>query len=182
MLGVPGSPGAVGTALLGLGLALAALGFWLARRRGLVPLDLAGGVSAAMLALTLGVGPFVTWRIVEDLRFTSALDSYERRESGPIQAFLQPYLLDGVGTLIPRDATYATAVSDAVPYEAARAAFPALALRELFPRRTVSDPVRADWIVAWGIDPRRLAPVERVVVARKQSGVYPAVYVARVRS
>jgi len=182
MLGVPGSPGAVGTALLVLGLALAAAGFWLARRRGLVPLDLAGRVSAAAFALTLGVGPFVTWRIVEDLRVTTALDSYERRESGPIQAFLQPYLLDGVHELIPPGATYATAVSDAVPYEPARAAFPALALRELFPRRTVADPARADWIVAWGIDPRRLAPVDGVVVARKKSGVYPAVYVARVRS
>jgi hypothetical protein len=182
MLGVPGSPGAVGTALLVLGLALAAVGFLLARRRGLVPFELAGRVSAAMLALTLGVGPFVTWRIVEDLRVTTALDSYERRESGPIQAFLQPYLLDGVHELIPPGATYATAVSDAVPYEPARAAFPALALRELFPRRTVSDPARAEWIVAWGIDPRRLAPVEDVVVATKKSGVYPAVYVAKVRS
>jgi hypothetical protein len=182
MLGVPGSPGAVGSALLVLGLALAAVGFWLARRRGLVPSDLAGRSSAAMLALTLGVGPFVTWRIVEDLRVTTALDSYERRESGPIQAFLQPYLLDGVHELIPAGATYSTAVSDAVPYEAACAAFPALALRELFPRRTVSDPARAEWIVAWGIDPRRLAPVERVLVATKPSGVYPAVYVARVRS
>jgi hypothetical protein len=175
MLGVPGSPGAVGTALLVLGPALAALGFRLAGRRGLVPSDLAGRVAAAMLALALGAGPVATWRIVEDLRVTTALDPYERRESGPIQAFLQPYLLDGVSGLIPPGATYATAVSGAVPYEPARQAFPALALRELFPRRTVSDPARAEWIVAWGIDPRRLAPVGRVVVARKESGVYPAV-------
>lgn len=182
MLGVPAAPGALGGALLVLGVALAGVGFWLAHVRGVVPVDLVGRVSAAALSLTLGVGPFVTWRIVEDLRVTTALDSYERRESGPIQAFLQPYLLDGVDELIPPGATYATAVSDAVPYEAARAAFPALALRELFPRRTVDDPARAGWIVAWGIDPRRLASVDRVVVARKGSGVYPAVYVARVRS
>jgi len=182
MYGVPGSPGAIGGALLLLGLALAGVGFGLARRRGLVPSDVVGRVSAAMLALTLGVGPFVTWRVVEDLRVTTGLDPYERREIGPIQAFLQPYLLDGVDALIPPGATYATAVSDAVPYAPARQAFPALALRKLFPRRSVADPARAEWILAWGIDPRRLAPVERVVVARKASGPYPAVYVARVRS
>ena len=45
---------------------------------------------------SLGAGPFLVWRVVEDLCVTTALDAYERRESGPIQAFLQPYLLDGV--------------------------------------------------------------------------------------
>ena len=180
MLGVPASPGAVGGVLLALGLLGAALALVVLLRRGRVPGDGVARMCAALLALTLGAGPFLVWRVVEDLRVTTALDAYERRESGPIQAFLQPYLLDGVGALIPRGATYATAVGDSVPYEPARAAFAGLALRELFPRRTVGDPARADWIVAWGIDPRGLARVGRVVVARPRSGVYPALYVAEV--
>jgi hypothetical protein len=181
MLGVPGSPGAVGGGLLALGLAVAALVFALLLRRGLLPADVAGRLAAGMLALTLGAAPFLVWRIVEDLRVTTALDAYERREAGPIQAFLQPYLLDGVARLIPAGATYATAVGPSVPYEPAREAFPGLALRELFPRHTVADPARADWVLAWGIDPRLLAPVERVIVARPRSGSYPPVYVARVK-
>ena len=62
-----------------------------------------------------------------------------------MQAYLQPYLLDSVVRIIPPGDTYATAVGDAVPYSAARAAFPSLALQTLYPRiSTVAGTRRLD--------------------------------------
>jgi hypothetical protein len=179
MLGTPDSPGLVGGGLLLLGLVVAAVVAIVVWRRR--PGTLVDAALLGCLALTLGAGPFLVWRVVEDVRVTTELDAYTRRNAGPIQAYLQPYLLDEAARIVPPGATYATAVGAAVPYEPARKAFPSLALRRLFPRVSVGDPRRADWIVAWGVDPRRLAPVGRVVVARPASGPYPAVRVAEVR-
>jgi hypothetical protein len=179
MLGVPSSPGPVGGALLVVGLFLAAVAALLVLRRRRVGLRDSALVVCA--AATLGAGPFLVWRIVEDLRYTTGLDAYERQAAGPIQAFLPGYLLDGTRRILPRDATYAVAVGDEVPYPTARKAFPALALTSLFPRVSVADPARADWIVAWGVDPRHVARVTRVVVARPRTGPLPAVLVAKVR-
>jgi hypothetical protein len=179
MLGVPGSPGVLGWILLVLGLvgAAAAAGFFLARRRP----GLAGSALVVCAATTLGVGPFLVWRIIEDMRYTTGLDAYERNAAGPIQAFLPGYLLDPVRRIVPRDATYATAVGDKVPHSAAHVGFPPLALTTLFPRLSVDDPRKADFVIAWGTDPRRLAPVSRVVVARGALGPLPSVVVATVR-
>ena len=179
MLGLPSSPGALGYALLLLGLAGAAvLVVVLLRGRARTPMLVACGVCAVA---TLGPAPFFVWRLVEDMRYTTSLNSSDYDGAGPIQAFLQPYLLDTVPALIPRGDTYMTAVGDGVPYDAARKAFPSLALQTLFPRISVSSARDADWIVAWGIDPRSVAPVGRVVVARPRSGAYPALLVAQVR-
>jgi hypothetical protein len=178
MLGVPASPGAVGYALLLLGiLAALAWAFALRRRRA----DRALAVLAVCLLATVAAAPLLAWRIVEDVRYTRGLDPSTYNGAGPVQAYLQPYLLDDVPALIPRGATYAAVTGDAVPYSTAREAFPSLAHETLFPRVSVADPRRADYVVAWGIDPRSLAPVQRVVVARPAAGVYPAVRVAEVR-
>jgi hypothetical protein len=179
MLGLPGSPGVLGWLLLVLGFmaAAAAAALVLERRR-------PGLVDAALVVCavtTLGAAPFLVWRIVEDMRHTTSLGAYERNAAGPIQAFLPGYLLDPVRRILPRDATYATVVGDKVPHSAARAGFPPLALTTLFPRLSVEDPRRADFVIAWGTDPRRLAPVSRVVVARGALGPLPPVVVATVR-
>lgn len=179
MLGTPDSPGLVGGALLVVGLVAAAVcGAIVWRRRGGSRVD---AVLLVCFALTLGAAPFLAWRVVEDLRLTTGLDDYTRSGAGPIQAYLQPYLLDRAARIVPPGATYATVTGDAVPYAAARKAFPALAFQALFPRVSIREPRRAEWIVAWGTDPRRLAPVTRVIVARPASGPYPAVRVAEVR-
>jgi len=179
VLGVPASPGVLGGALLALGLLAAIAGLALSRERLriLPPPSVAG---ALCLALCAGVVPYVVWRIVEDLRYTTRLTAYDASVAGPVQAYLQPYLLDGVPPLIPRSATYATAVSPDVPYKPARMAFPSLALQTLFPRRSVSDPRRADYVVTWGVQPAAVAPVARVWRVRARSGPYPAVYVGKV--
>jgi len=180
VLGVPGSPGASGWALLALGafVAVAALIFLNRRLRREPPATAAGLIC---LVATVCAVPYVVWRIQEDLRLTTTLHGYSAEAAGPIQAYLPGYLVDGARRLIPRDATYATAVSSAVPWAPARAAFPSLALITLFPRRSVADPRQADYIVSWGIPPAQVAPVTRVWVAQARAGAYLAVYVARVR-
>jgi hypothetical protein len=178
MLGVPGSPGAVGLALLLAGLLVAAASGY--RFRAQLPREPIAAAAAVSLLVALGAAPFLAWRIVDDLRYTTALTPYDRSVAGPVQAYLQPYLLDRVPALIPVGDTYAAAVGAAVPYDAARKAFPSLALQTLFPRRSTT-PGRAEWIVSWGIRPSAVASVTREVVVRPASGLYPALYVGKVR-
>ena len=179
MLGVPPSPGVFGGVLLGLGVVVAAFFIVLARARlrSLPPATAAAGVC---LVVTVAAAPYLIWHVAEDVRHTGALSAYDAAVAGPVQAYLQPYLLDGVPRLVPRQATYATVVSGAVPYAPARAAFPALALQTLFPRRSVRDPRQADYVVSWGVRPEAVTPVRRVWRVRARSGPYPAVYVGMV--
>jgi hypothetical protein len=178
VLGVPASPGAVGWTLLAAGLAVAAVAAYAVRRR--LPRDAPALAASLCLLLTTGAAPYLVWRIVEDLRYTVALGAYNRSVAGPVQAYLQPYLLDRVPSLIPRGATYAAAAGPGVPYPTARQAFPDLALQVLFPRRSVADPRRADYVVAWGVRPRSLAPLSSLWLARGRSGRYPPLYVGKV--
>lgn len=179
MLGVPGSPGAVGFGAIVLGLVAAFVALALLRHR------LRGentATAAALVALVL-VGaavPYVAYRTVEDLRVTTKLDPYSTAAAGPIQAYLPGYLVDPVRALVPPGATYATVVSSSVPYEPARAAFGSLALQTLFPRRSVAEAGRADYVVTWGVEPSRVVRVKRQWVARKAFARYPALYVGRV--
>jgi hypothetical protein len=182
MLGLPASPGPVGAALLVLGLLLgvaAAVVAWRGPLRGWER------VPAAALAITIaaavGFVPFSAWRMVEDLRFTTSLNDEEVEGAGPIHSFIQPYLLDDVPALIPEDETYAAVAGPEIQEDEARTAFPYLALTRLFPRIAVDRPADADWIVAWGADPRELGvPVRDVRVVRPAQGPFPAVMVARV--
>jgi hypothetical protein len=177
VIGVPSRPGAAGLAALALGIAIAAALAWLHRSRR--PSELVDLFAAVALLAVVAAGPYLVWRIVSDLRVTTRMTAYDRSAAGPVQAYLQPYLLDPVTRIIPPGDTYATAVGDEVPYTPARQAFPSLALQRLSPRVSTA-PSDADWIVAWGVDPRSVAHVGRVIVARPASGVYPAVRVARV--
>lgn len=178
MLGVPGSPGAVGWALLLAGLLVAAASGYRFRAR--LPREPVAAAAALSLVVTAGAAPFLAWRIVDDLRYTTRLTPYDRSVAGPVQSYLQPYLLDRVPGIIPAGDTYATAVGASVRYYAARKAFPALALQTLFPRLSTT-PDRAEWIVSWGVRPAALAPVSKVVIARRASALYPALYVGKVR-
>ena len=179
MLGVPGSPGTFGLAALVVGAlaAVVSLGLLRGRLRRESP---AAALALTCLVVTACVLPYVVWRIAEDLRVTTRLHGYDEQAAGPIQAYLPGYLLDGVPRLVPLDATYATAVGTEIPWTPAKAAFPALALITLFPRHSIADPHRADYVVAWGIRPAAVTPVTRVWVARARFGAYPAVYVGKV--
>jgi len=180
MLGAPSSPGAVGWALIALGLVLAVAA--LVRYRAAVRRQ-APSAAAAIVVLVAAAAatPFVVWRIVDDLRYTTTLHGYDRAAAGPVQAYLPGYLVDGASRLIPPAATYATVVSPKVPWAPARSAFGALAMESLFPRRSVATPADADYLVTWGVQPASVAHVQRVWTLRKAFGQSPTVYVARTR-
>ncbi len=179
MLGAPSGLGVAGAAWLLAGFLVAAIITW--RRRGSLSTDLTGRAAAACLVVTLAVAPYFARRIVEDLRVTTAMTDYELSVAGPVQAYLQPYLLDPVTRVIPPGATYAVAQGPGVPHPEARAALAPLAMIKLFPRKEVSDPRQADWVIAWGIDIHDVAPVATAIVARPEQAGYPAVVVGRVR-
>ena len=180
MIGVPSSPGTVGWLLLAAGLSAAAALVILARRR-LTEVDVVSALAAVSIVVTVCVTPYLAWRVVQDLRYTTALDSYSSSSAGPIQAYLPGYLADGAARFIPPAATYATAVGPTIPWAQARAAFPSLVMNTLFPRRSVASLTDADYVVTWGIRPVAVVPVSRTWIARPRSGLYPPVWVARVR-
>jgi hypothetical protein len=179
VLGVPSGLGVAGAAVLVGGFLVAGLAAWL--RRSSLPTDPLGRAAAACLVLTLAAAPFFAWRIVEDLRVTTNMTAYDRSVAGPVQAYLQPYLLDPVARIIPPGATFATIEGPRVPQVVARDAFPSLAMIALFPRTAVADPRQADWVIAWGTNLHGLVPAGRVIVARPAQAGYPAVLVGRRR-
>lgn len=180
MLGVPSSPGFLGWALLLSGVGVGALLCALLRRH-IRAAPLPAAAASVCLAFTAAALPYVAWRFAEDLRVTTKLAGYDAAAAGPIQAYLPGYLVDGAPRLIPRTATYATAVGPSIPWAAARAAFPSLALQTLFPRRSVAEPRKANYVLTWGIQPARVAPVDRVWVIRPRLGDYAAIRIGRVR-
>lgn len=180
MLGVPASPGFLGWGLLGVG-ALGAAFAVLTLRRRFRGVDRVAAAGAFCLVVTVAALPYVAWRFVEDLQVTTKLHGYDRASAGPVQAYLPGYLADGAKHFVAPGATFATAVGPEIPWPAARAAFPSLAFETLFPRVSVSDSQKADYLVTWGIAPGRIAPVSRVWVARPKVGDYAAVYVGKVR-
>jgi hypothetical protein len=162
---------AVGGLVL-LALVWAALGRPRPRRN----VDLAFALACAVATAAV---PYLVWRVVDDVRYTTALDPYERSAAGPIQAFLPGYLLDGADRLLPPDATYATSVGAGISSATARKAFPALATSSLFPRRS-APPDEAQWLVAWGVDRAKLRRLGAVSVVRAAEGSLPAVLVVRI--
>jgi len=179
VLGVPSGLGAVGAGLLVLGFVVVGIAAWY--RRAWFPADVLGRSAALCLAITAAAGPYLVWRVVEDLRVTTAMTPYDRSVAGPVQAYLQPYLLDPVARIIPPGASYMTVAGSGVRYGPARDAFGALAMIRLFPRRAVADPAHADWVIAWGTPLTRVANVQRTIVARPAQAGYPPVLVGRVR-
>ena len=65
MIGVPGSPGAAGWALLVLGLLAAAVGAYRFRAR--LTREPVAAAAAISLLVTAGAAPYLAWRIVQEL-------------------------------------------------------------------------------------------------------------------
>src|SRR4051812_3533024 len=106
MLGIPSGFGLAGVSFLVVGVVAAAIVIW--RWHTSFPSDLVGRAAGACLLFTLAATPYLAYRIVEDIRLTSSMSAYEQRVAGPVQAYLQPYLLDPVRRIIPPGDTYAT--------------------------------------------------------------------------
>jgi hypothetical protein len=185
VLGLPAEPGAAGTIMLALGIAAAVAFVLLARGRVAaelgVPLRSRVAVATvAVLATMLAAGPFVLWRVVEDIRYTSRLTSQQAEEVGAGRYGIDERVFARVRQLVPPDATYAVEAGPSIG-ERTRVALPFWAAFTLAPRVRVEDPRRAEWIVTWGLPPERLGvntADETVIVTAAR----PFWYVARVVS
>jgi hypothetical protein len=186
VLGLPAEPGAVGAIMLVLGLVAAAALVLFGRRRIAaelgVPLRSAVSLATiATLATTVLAGPFVLWRVVEDIRYTSRLTTVQAEEIGADMNSLDEQVFDRVRALVPPDATYAIEADPDIDWRA-REALPKWAAYSLVPRVRVEDAARADWVVSWGVPLSRLGVEvadETVIVAHDEA---PHWYVARVVS
>lgn len=187
MLALPAHPGRVGTLLLALGLlagAAVALIVW--RRLGRSLAGAAAGTAvtvlvALVLASTVAAAPFVSWRIVEDARYTSRLSGAEAERVGGESAHVDPQVIALLGHLIPSHDTYAVVASAAVGGE--YTAFWEWAAYALLPRLQVTEPAHAQWILSWDRDPRTLGVALASVRTRvTDGGPSPhTYYLARVR-
>lgn len=114
-------------------------------------------VTLVLIATTLGAAPFVGWRIVEDIRYTSGLDPWLAPRYGISVYGVHPEIFDNAVRRIPVGDTYymvtATPINDV-----AQRAFEEWALGYLLPRMAVTDPANAGWIVTFGVDPRSVGP------------------------
>ena len=187
MLALPAHPGRVGMALLALGLlvgAAVAVLVWRRLRPALAGPEAATAVTvlvAFVLGSTVAAAPFVAWRIVQDVRYTSKLTRAEAERAGGESAHVDPQAIAALGRLIPRGGTYAVVASPAVG--GLVTAFTQWAGYTLLPRTQVATPTQAQWILSWDRDPRtlglRLASVRKQVTA---GGPSPhAYYLAHVR-
>ncbi|HZS62290.1 MAG TPA: hypothetical protein VFA43_23680 [Gemmatimonadaceae bacterium] len=177
MLGVPAASAATTALLVLCGLLLASALIVPARRffrpSGNEEWLVFCAVGVAVVAL-----PWIGWRFAEDLSYTTKLDSYSAQSAGPIQAYLPGYLASDAAKVIPRSATWATAVGASSANPIAQKAFPALVLITLFPRPS-APPHEAGWIVGWGAPPGRVARVKDARVVHPRQGPLPAVVVAK---
>ena len=183
MIALPSSPGPYGTALIVAGLVLGSVLGWVVwgrlRRRlgaGGATTAAVAGVLAAALASSVGLAPYLAWRVVQDLRYTSKIQRPIVERIAAYENNLDGAAFDEVAQIIPRHATFYVKASDPT-----RMNFELWALSALLPRIALSDPGQAQWILTLGIDPRTLgvalATVRRIPTSY---GDAAPVYLARV--
>jgi hypothetical protein len=143
--------------------------------RRLDPGTIAALATTLVLCSAVAAAPFVAWRIVEDVRYTSHLSRSDAEWAGGASAHVDPAAVAALGRRMAPHDTYAVVASPAVGGE--RTAFWEWAAYALLPRLQVSRPARAQWILSWGRDPRALgvtlSSVRRLVT---RGGPAPHVY------
>jgi hypothetical protein len=175
--GLPQSPGLLGLAMTAIGL-LAALAYFLwIRRRFPTRSTLA---IAAIAAIALAPAPYVTWRIVEDVRYTSDLDPWLSSRYGVSVFHVHPAIFDAAASHMPPSARYYLAVAPGVD-STTSGAFEQWAAGWLLPRVAVSSPKQARWILTLGVDPATVDPaVSRTWRLWPPLGDTPAAYLGEV--
>jgi hypothetical protein len=186
--GLPQGIGPLAAALLVAGFALGTVYAVLAQRRLAAAFTASGTTGtiaawtlAAALAVGVGVTPFVTWRVAEDLRYTTSLDDWIAERYGVSVAEVHPSIYDRLQQLVGPTQTYTVRVDPSLPSEA-RLAFDQWALTTLLPRRAVADLGRADWLVTLGVRPSEIDPrAGRTVQLHPGGQGIPPSYAARLR-
>lgn len=158
MIALPNGFGVAGALLLVLGAALGAGMFLISWRRlrsalahGGEAASAAAALVAGTLALSAAVAPVLSWRIVQDLRYTTRIPEHIAERIGAYESGLDGSVFDQAAALMPADARYYVdgEGSDTDTFEAwSRTA--------LLPRIAVSDPRSAEWIFTMGLSPARL--------------------------
>jgi hypothetical protein len=186
MLGLPAHPGLTGAMFIALGLltaAVLALPVWRALRHSLGEGGIerwAAAILAASLLSSLAAAPFLAWRIVQDIRYTSRLTHVQAERIGGDMQLIDHRIVDRLRAAIPPGQTFYITASPRIS-GARRYAFRNWIGYALLPRIRVLDPARANWIVGWERDPRR-ASRRTGTVARLQYDGGGVVYLARTES
>jgi hypothetical protein len=181
--GLPQHPGPLGLAFLLLGLLGGALYAW--RIRGHVRSSVGGSVGVGwivlvLVATTVGAAPFIGWRIVEDIRYTSTIDPWLAPRYGVSVFRVHPEIFDNAAKRIPPGDTYFLAPSRRLD-RTTREAFRQWALANLLPRVAVADPDQAQWILTLGVDPAGLGPqISRTWRVKEAVSGLPPAYLGKV--
>ena len=174
MIALPEDPGVGGAVVLALGLLLgAAAAPWVWRRfQALAGSRSAAALLSLALVSALATAPFLSWRIVQDLRYTVTIPREVAERIGAYEGDLNGGAFDLVLEAIASDETYYLAAGGGL----GSGDFGAWAHTVLLPRIAVDDPAKADWILTLGLDPRTVGPrVDRVrVLTTYQDGMYLA--------
>jgi hypothetical protein len=181
--GLPQDPGALGLALLAGGLLGGFVYAWLIRRavwtsvRGSLAV---GWIVFVVAGTTLGSVPFLAWRVVEDIRYTSGLDSWLVPRYGVSVYRVHPEIFDNAAQRIPPGDTYYLAASPKLDHRT-RDAFHQWALGYLLPRIAVADPRGAQWILTLGVDPAMVGPrIARTWIVKGPVSGLPVAYLGKV--
>lgn len=184
MRGLPLHPGTTGWAIWIIGLLLGTLYMLRVRRQVIASVGSSlavGSIVLLLIATGLGSAPYVTWRFVTDIRYTSKIDSWLAPRYGVSEHGVHPELFDNAAALIPPGATYYLAPAPDLPSRM-RSAFIAWSLGYLLPRIAVSDPADADWILTLGVDPATVGPeLSKTWIVKEAVGDAPAASLGRVR-
>ena len=155
MEGLPQNPSGLGAAAILLGLLLGAA--YLLRWRKAWP-----HLPVMVATLALAAFPYVTWRVVEDIRYTSHLDSWLATRYGVSVFRVHPAIFDNAEAHMPRNARYYLASSPTLD-STRRGAFAQWAASWLLPRIAVAKPSEAQYVLTLGVSPRTLGvPIVRV--------------------
>ncbi len=123
----------------------------------------------------------MTWRIIEDVRYTSSLNSWIATRYGVSVFRVHPAIFDTAASHMPPTARYYLAVSPKVD-TTRQQAFEQWAAGWLLPRVAVSSPAKAEWILTLGVDPSTVgAPLTRQWRIWPAVEGTPAAYLGQVR-
>ena len=131
-----------------------------------------GVAFSPLLAITVTLimfSPYIAWRIVEDVRYTSGLNSWILDRYGVSVAKVHPAIFDAAAAHMPLHARYYLATSPKVD-STRRQAFEQWAAAWLLPRVATSTAAQARWILTLGVKPPAVDPN-----VRRTWRIWPAV-------